>query len=435
MKKFVIALTLLFAALGAFAQSHQLDINLKKPGAAIQPTQWGIFFEDINYAADGGLYAELVKNRSFEFPCDALQGWKAFGAVQVRDDGPFPRNPHYVRLSDPGHPHKWTGLDNEGYFGIGIKKGENYRFSVWARVPDGGESELRVELVNTASMGEDHFLCQEKLTVSGSAGYGALKEYMEGSEITEEYGKDPVWSVDKMDKGNERIIYSVTVNGHELDVTTVSINGKWFVLGIQTETANSLASALEKIISDRTMYISIADLDRDKKVEIIEFSIGEDSATLCSVYSLDDASLIGSFEINCGSPGSTGKWQLYHDISGADRMIIEYSRYSAFITEKNIAAIDTNNEKISLNIMFSEQYTTQSVFDEEGNETKQYFTNFYYNGRQISPADYFENQTDFNSRYTPATVDTLYTYRWQKAGDIEEDALIAAVTLVEHGWN
>ena len=168
MKKFVIALTLLFAALGAFAQSHQLDINLKKPGAAIQPTQWGIFFEDINYAADGGLYAELVKNRSFEFPCDALQGWKAFGAVQVRDDGPFPRNPHYVRLSDPGHPHKWTGLDNEGYFGIGIKKGENYRFSVWARVPDGGESELRVELVNTASMGEDHFLCQEKLTVSGS---------------------------------------------------------------------------------------------------------------------------------------------------------------------------------------------------------------------------------------------------------------------------
>ena len=96
------------------AQVSQLDINLKKVGAPIQPTMYGIFFEDINFAADGGLYAELVKNRSFEFPQDHLQGWKAFGKVEVREDGPFERNPHYVRLSEPGHPHKWTGLEKEG---------------------------------------------------------------------------------------------------------------------------------------------------------------------------------------------------------------------------------------------------------------------------------------------------------------------------------
>lgn len=101
--------------LAANAQVSQLDINLKKVGAPIQPTMYGIFFEDINFAADGGLYAELVKNRSFEFPQDHLQGWKAFGKVEVREDGPFERNPHYVRLSEPGHPHKWTGLDNEGF--------------------------------------------------------------------------------------------------------------------------------------------------------------------------------------------------------------------------------------------------------------------------------------------------------------------------------
>ena len=106
--------------------------------------------DDINYAADGGLYAELVKNRSFEFPNDPLQGWKAFGTVEVWNDGPFERCPHYVRLVDPGHPHKWTGLDNEGFFGIGVKGGDTYRFTVWARVPDGGASELRIELVNTA---------------------------------------------------------------------------------------------------------------------------------------------------------------------------------------------------------------------------------------------------------------------------------------------
>jgi len=168
MRKFVLALACLLAATGLQAQTvHTLDINLKKAGAPIPGTLYGIFFEDINYAADGGLYAELVKNRSFEFPCDALQGWKAFGQVEVREDGPFERNPHYVRLSDPGHPHKWTGLDNEGFFGIGVEEGKQYRFSVWARVPDGGKARLRAELVNTASMGENQFLCQENLEVSG----------------------------------------------------------------------------------------------------------------------------------------------------------------------------------------------------------------------------------------------------------------------------
>ncbi len=157
----------LLLGLAASAQTHRMDIDLKKVGAPVQPTMYGIFFEDINFAADGGLYAELVKNRSFEFPQDPLQGWKAFGKVEVRDDGPFERCPHYVRLADPGHAHKWTGLDNEGFFGIGVKGGETYRFTVWARVPDGGSSELRIELVNTASMGEDQFFCQAPLTVSG----------------------------------------------------------------------------------------------------------------------------------------------------------------------------------------------------------------------------------------------------------------------------
>lgn len=159
----------LLAALAAMtimpakAQDNSFDIDLKKTGAPIQSTMYGIFFEDINYAADGGLYAELVKNRSFEFP-NALQGWKIFGNVEVRNDGPFERNPHYVRLSDPGHAHKHTGLDNEGFFGIGIKRGETYNFSVWARADR--PVTLRVELVNTASMGENHYVCQQRLTVN-----------------------------------------------------------------------------------------------------------------------------------------------------------------------------------------------------------------------------------------------------------------------------
>ncbi len=148
------------------AQNHELVIQTKKLGADIQPTMYGLFFEDINYAADGGLYAELVKNRSFEFPQN-LMGWKTFGKVTLMDDGPFEKNPHYVRLSYSGHPHKQTGLDNEGFFGIGVKQGEEYRFSVWARTPDGGEEgKIRVELVDTKSMGEQQAFATATLTVN-----------------------------------------------------------------------------------------------------------------------------------------------------------------------------------------------------------------------------------------------------------------------------
>ncbi len=161
-----IALALL-ACTSLSAQNRRMDIDLKKAGAPIQPTMYGIFFEDINFAADGGLYAELIKNRSFEYPQDALQGWKAFGKVVVKDDGPFDRNPHYVRLEEAGHPHKWTGIENEGWFGIGLKEGEQYRFSVWARVPEGGSAVLRAEFIDPASMEENQFFTREQLTISG----------------------------------------------------------------------------------------------------------------------------------------------------------------------------------------------------------------------------------------------------------------------------
>ena len=147
------------------AQTNELVIQAGKPGAEIQPTMYGLFFEDINYAADGGLYAELVKNRSFEFP-QHFMGWKTFGKVSLKDDGPFDRNPHYVRLAYAGHPHKQTGLDNEGFFGIGIKKGAEYRFSVWARVAEGETpAKIRVELADTKSMGEQQAFATADVTV------------------------------------------------------------------------------------------------------------------------------------------------------------------------------------------------------------------------------------------------------------------------------
>ena len=163
--KTLITALALSAGITLSAQTNEMVIQTKKMGAEIQPTMYGLFFEDINYGADGGLYAELVKNRSFEFPQN-LMGWKTFGKVSLQNDGPFERNPHYVRLADPGHAHKRTGLENEGFFGIGIKNGEEYRFSVWARLPQGGtSSKIRVELVKPNSMGEQHAFASQDLVI------------------------------------------------------------------------------------------------------------------------------------------------------------------------------------------------------------------------------------------------------------------------------
>ena len=158
--------TLLAAgALSAQAQ-HVMNIDTKKLGAPVQSTMYGIFFEDINYAADGGLYAEMVKNRSFEFP-QHLMGWRAYGNFEVRNDGPFERNPHYVRLRYSGHSDKFTGLENEGFFGISTMRDATYRFSVWARCPEGGKATLEVRLVDNDTMGERQEFATVKVDVSG----------------------------------------------------------------------------------------------------------------------------------------------------------------------------------------------------------------------------------------------------------------------------
>ena len=98
LRKLTCALAL-STAMTAVAQTHVMEINTKKVGAQIQPTMYGMFFEDINYAADGGLYGEKVKNRSFEFP-ENFMGWQTFGNVELKNDGPFERCPHYVVLND-----------------------------------------------------------------------------------------------------------------------------------------------------------------------------------------------------------------------------------------------------------------------------------------------------------------------------------------------
>src|SRR5918999_2892851 len=89
----------------AAAQGRNITVQVDRPGAAIPGTLFGLFFEDINFGADGGLYPERVKNRSFEFP-EPLMGWKqaapgdSKGTLQVYDriGERDAANPHYLRI-------------------------------------------------------------------------------------------------------------------------------------------------------------------------------------------------------------------------------------------------------------------------------------------------------------------------------------------------
>ncbi|WP_158989125.1 alpha-L-arabinofuranosidase C-terminal domain-containing protein [Mucilaginibacter sp. L196] len=156
MKEYFLAVCAIGACLSATAQQKiekTYVINTSLVKAHVQPTMYGIFFEDINMAADGGLYAELVKNRSFEF-IPNLMGWTEIkkdngsGDVQVINRAAErPENPHFITLnvkSDEGY----YGLSNEGFRGMGIKKGEDYKFSVLARQHAGSKIKLYVELVD-----------------------------------------------------------------------------------------------------------------------------------------------------------------------------------------------------------------------------------------------------------------------------------------------
>ncbi|MFH9610218.1 alpha-L-arabinofuranosidase C-terminal domain-containing protein [Streptomyces sp. NPDC017448] len=119
---------------------YAITVDPSKQGAAIDDTMYGLFLEDINRAADGGLYAELVQNRSFEYSAvdnrayTPLTAWDVDGTATVVNDGGrlHPNNRNYARVA------AGTTLTNSGYnSGLSLKDGAKYDFSVWARAEAG----------------------------------------------------------------------------------------------------------------------------------------------------------------------------------------------------------------------------------------------------------------------------------------------------------
>jgi alpha-L-arabinofuranosidase len=149
MRKTTIVLLFLSFAITAYVQKNKSIVSSKQ----ISPDLFGIFFEDISYAADGGLYGELVQNRSFEYTPSDVDNWNprrnnwsaftaweytnpgyAYGKMEIESGAPLnPNNSHYIVLTIEDVGSGGVGLINYGFDGIAIKAGERYNFSVFVK--------------------------------------------------------------------------------------------------------------------------------------------------------------------------------------------------------------------------------------------------------------------------------------------------------------
>ena len=163
-RKSILSAVVLTAALGVNAQK---PVTAPAGGKAISNELIGIFFEDINNSADGGLYAELIQNGAFEFSPVERDGWgpgtawritrpgHSTGYIQPRMDNPVhANNATYMRLhcerANQYYDYTgWTGfgIQNDGFDGISVKAGEKYDFSAFMRNVKGDAKQVRVVLV------------------------------------------------------------------------------------------------------------------------------------------------------------------------------------------------------------------------------------------------------------------------------------------------
>ncbi len=191
------ALAILFfsTAAASFAQSPKVfTVKTDQVKARVEPTMWGVFFEDINLGADGGIYAELVKNRSFEFNTP-LMGWTVKrrqpieGDVQVlRRQSTTTNNPRYIQVTVNNAGPGTLSLLNEGYRGMGVKSGTRYTFSVMYRQKAPGIT-LHAELLDA----QGKVIGSGVLPLAGSGNDWKKQSVAFASSATEQKAKLNIW--------------------------------------------------------------------------------------------------------------------------------------------------------------------------------------------------------------------------------------------------
>ncbi|CCU84218.1 MULTISPECIES: alpha-L-arabinofuranosidase C-terminal domain-containing protein [Mesotoga] len=159
MRSTTIILTLVFLAVSLSTSAlanpdHVLKVDPSSLGPEVSSLLYGIFFEDINHAVDGGLYAEMIRNRSFEHQ-DPVEGWFAVfesdckATFSIETDRPLNKNNTKYLSFEIQSDDKLISLSNDGYDGIPLKKGERYLFSVFVRSDEEYNGEIKVMLVDT----------------------------------------------------------------------------------------------------------------------------------------------------------------------------------------------------------------------------------------------------------------------------------------------
>ncbi len=170
MKRMLVMGVLISVACGSLlAAENTITVGVDKPGAKVSPTLWGIFFEDINLSADGGIYAELVRNRSFE-DSDKPDSWTPVSSgnakVELALDSEKPmsaKNPHSLKVTIKDGGVSRAGVANDGYWGMSVAKGEKYKLTLCARADAAFSGPLTVTLESTDSV----TYAKEKIKVLG----------------------------------------------------------------------------------------------------------------------------------------------------------------------------------------------------------------------------------------------------------------------------
>ena len=250
MKRATLAAALLAATMGVSAQK---SMTAPKGGKAISDQLIGIFFEDISSAADGGLYAELLQNGSFEFNPTERDGWGAgtawktvrpghsLGYIQPLGVQPIhANNPTYMRLNIErvGHYYDyagWTGygLQNDGFGGIAIKSGGKYHFSAFMRNVEGEAKQVRVALVEPQGWGRNPVLVAEATINVNSSDW---KKY----EVDLTADKD-------VEKGALQIL-SLTTGTMDVDMLSLMPDDTYKGHGMRKDLAEALANLHPKFM-------------------------------------------------------------------------------------------------------------------------------------------------------------------------------------------
>lgn len=176
MKKNFVLCLLAFAFVNLQAQVN-IKVDVAQKGIEISPTLYGIFYEDINYASDGGLYAELIRNRSFEYDAEKPEHWKAERSEisLVSDDLLNEKQGHALLVKSP---IPGAGISNPGYWGINVVTGTQYKLSFWIKVLHGKPGSVLARLATKS----DHTLGATAIDVKFRKGWQKVEANIVATE-------------------------------------------------------------------------------------------------------------------------------------------------------------------------------------------------------------------------------------------------------------